>query len=374
MRSLHLQTFDAVVEGHDGEIFGVAYVPDGTLIATAGWDGFLRLWDPASAMPLVKLRASPKPLSACAISPDGKQFLTGSMEGILAIWDAATQQPLHTTVAHTRPIASIRFSPDGQYLATAGWDRQVQLRRVDRPGDVKTLSGHQDILAGCTFLPGGKELLSWGADGTLRVWDVALAREVGTIKAHDDRVTAAALSPDGTQALTGSRNGKLKLWDLAERRELVSLPLGNEIRGVFFLLDAQAAVAVDADGMVVLVTLPGFEVESELAAGHKIMGADLSPAGTTLALGGEDGYLYQVSIQGDVPAPLFVTPTRTQKTTSTLFGRLFGRSQTTEAFAVTCPRCRGSAELPALPDKPIACRHCGQAIRVNARALTHSAS
>jgi WD40 repeat protein len=370
-----LQSFDGIVEGHDGEIFSLAFVPDGTLIASAGWDGFLRLWDPATATPLVKLRASAKPLSACAVSPDGKQYLTGSMEGILAVWDAATQQPVQSSLIHTRPIAAIRFSADGRLLATAGWDRQVNLRRLDKVNDVKTLSGHQDILAGCAFLPGGQELLSWGADGSLRLWDTPQGGEITSWQAHDDRVTSAALSPDGTQALTGSRDGRVKLWELGERRELVSIALGNEVRGLFFLLDAQAAVAVDADGAVVLLSLPGFEVVSEIAVGHKVMCADLSPSGALLAVGGEDGYLYQVAIQGDNVGPLFVTPTRTQKVTTSLLGRLFGRAASlTEAFAITCPRCRASSEMRTLPEKPIRCRHCGQAIRINAKAVAAALS
>ena len=363
-------TFDGIVEGHDGEIFGLAFTPDGVTIATAGWDGFLRFWDPTSATPLSKLRASSKPLSAVTISPDGKHYLTGSMEGILTFWDTATQQPMESTVAHTRPIAGIRFSADSRLLATAGWDRQIQLRKLDsKHRDVKTLNGHQDILAGCAFFPDGKELLSWGADGTLRIWDTGTGRETHALAAHEDRVTAAALSPDGALALSGSRNGKIKLWDLKERREVISLALGTEIRGIFFLLDAESAIAVDSAGSVVLLSLPTFQVESEIEVGHKVMCADLSPSGTQLALGGEDGYLYLVSIQGEVSAPLYVTPQRTRKAATGLLNRWFRGLTSLDAFEVTCPRCRTINEMRSLPEKPISCRSCGQSLRLNAKAV-----
>jgi WD40 repeat protein len=364
-----MQTFDGIVEGHNGEIFGLAFVPDGTLIATAGWDGYLRLWDPQTSTPLVKLRASAKPLSACAVSPDGKQYLTGSMEGILAVWDAATQQPVQTSVVHTRPIADIRFSPNGTALATAGWDRLVQLRSLEQSNDIKGLYGHQDILAGCTFFPGGQELLSWGADGTLRVWDTTTGAELYMIQAHTDRVTAASLSPDGTQVLTGSRDGLVKLWDLADKRELATLTLNNEVRGVFFLLDAESAITVDAEGVLVLVSLPNFLIEGDIQVGHKIMCASLSPSGQLVALGGEDGYLYQVGIEGQEESPLFVTPKRTLKPSRGLLARLFGRGAPTEAFAITCPRCRATSELRNLPEKPVACRNCRQALRINPKAV-----
>lgn len=372
MRALQPQTFDSVVEGHDGEVFSAAYLPDGTLVATAGWDGCLRLWDPASGMPLLKHRAGNKPLSACAISRDGKRYLTGSMEGILAVWDAATQTPLQTAVAHTRPVAAIAVAPDGQTIATAGWDRVVQLRRLDQFLDVRPLHGHRDLATGCTFFPDGRELLSWSADGTVRGWDVASGGETFLLKAHDDRVTAASLSPDGAQLLTGSRDGKVKLWDLAEQRGLVELELPTEVRGLFFLLDGQAAVAIDAAGTALLLTLPDGAVECEVEVGHKVLGCALAPSGQQVALGGEDGYLYLLAVTGEYTAPLFVTPTRSEKQPPVgLFARLFGggKMAPVETFAVTCPTCRTTSELKALPEKPFHCGRCRQAIRVNARVL-----
>ena len=113
--------------------------------------------------------------------------------------------------------------------------------------------------------------------------------------------------------------------------------------GLFFLLDGQAAVAVDAAGTALLVTLPAFSVECEIEVGLDKTSAALGPSGQQLALGGEDGYLYLLAITGTHDTPLFVTPTRTEKPPAGLFARLFGGKATVEMFTVTCPSCRATS-------------------------------
>ncbi len=369
MRQLQSRTFDGIVEGHEGEVFATAFFPDGTLVVTAGWDGYLRLWDPITATPQVRLRIGNKPLSACAVSLDGRHYLTGTMEGVLGLWDAATQTPTQTTVAHTRPIAAIALAPDGFTLASAGWDRMIHLRSLDNFHVARLLQGHRDLLTGCTFFPDGRNLLSWSADGTLRGWDTDSAREEFCLRVSPDRVAAAALSPDGTLALTGARDGTIKLWNLIEQREVLKLALPEEIRGLFFLLDGEAAVAVDAAGQALLLTLPDLRVESAAPAGHRIMASALSPDGRQLALGGEDGYLYLMAITGESTGPVFVTPQRTATPAGGLIARLFGGGNRAESYRVVCPCCRTAVTLQTLPDRPISCSQCRQAIRVNGQAL-----
>jgi WD40 repeat protein len=358
----------APTQGHNGEVFSCAYSADGGFVLSGGWDGYLRLWDSSSGAPLACLPASPKPLSACAFHPDGKQWLSGSMEGLLTFWDGVSHQSLFSFVAHTRPISAITFAPEGEVVATASWDRLITLRKVGREREGRNLSGHLDIVAGCRFTVDGKHLLSWSHDGTLKVWALDLGTELYELEGHKDRVTTAALSPDGRYALSGSRDGTLRLWDLPKRTTLGSVQLGPEVRACFFLLDGESVVAADAGGRLVLMTVPGFAVQAQVQAPYKALCGELAPSGTQLVLGGEDGRVHLVGIDGLEEASLVVTATQAYKEEATLFGRLLGTTRRTRTYQYTCPACRQTVQAAKLPTEPVACPRCRRRLRVNPRA------
>jgi WD40 repeat protein len=351
-------------EGHQGEVYSCAFTPDGAFVLSAGWDGQLRLWDVSSGLPVTALRAGTKPLSACAVAPDGRHWLSGSMEGLLGAWDAVSHQARMIFVAHIRPISAICFSPEGKHLATASWDRQLVVRPAGKEREGRTLSGHTDIVAGCRFTPDGRQILSWGHDGSLRFWEVETGCGLGTLRAHQDRVVAAALSPDGRAAVSSGRDGLLKFWDLQHRSEVSAVRLG-ELRACFFLPDGASVATVDAGGWMLLLTVPGLEVVAELGTGLKPQCGDLGPAGTRIALGGEDGRVHLIAVDGLEEAPLVVTASQTLKPKASALGRLLGSRKMAPAFQFTCPACRHCVEVDALPRQAFPCARCGRALRLD---------
>lgn len=365
MGTLRLQTSDSAPAGHEGEIFACSFSPDGALVLSGGWDGYLRAWDSGNGSSLSSIAAAAKPLSACAVSPDGQLWLSGSMEGMLAAWDPASQTSKWTFMAHTRPISSIRFSPDGQSLATTSWDRQVSLRRVGREREPRVMAGHEDIVAGCRFASAGRQLLSWSYDGTVRLWDTQTAREVAILGDHRTRVTAGDVSPDNQWAVTGGMDGALKLWTLSDMTEAGAAVLPSEVRGLFFLPDGCSFVAADAEGLLTLLSAPGFEVQDQLALESKTQSGSLAPMGDQLAVGGEDGNLRFVVIEGFEEAPLAVTVMQGVRQTSTGFDRLFGRIRVLPTYRYACPACRAETEgTGPAPGGEFACPACGHRLRV----------
>ncbi len=364
MATLRLLEELIVPDHHDGEVFSCAYTPDGTAVLSAGWDGQLRFWNVATGDAICSLQVGAKPLSACGFTPDGKHWLSGSMEGLLGIWTAETRESIVNFVAHTRPISSIRYAPDGKQLATTSWDRQIALRKVGKEREGKMLVGHTDIVAGCRYTPDGKHLLSWSYDGTVRLWEVDAARELQVLGLHEDRVTAGAVAPDGALAVSASRDGTLKFWDLRERVEVGAAKLTAEVRCVFFMLDGQSIVTVDANGWLALLAVPTFEMRMDLQTGLKPMCGDQAPSGEQFVLGCEDGSLRYVAIEGYEHAPLFVTPSQTIENTTTFFDRLFGKTRMTKTYHYTCPICRHAAQALTLPQKPVVCPMCARQLRV----------
>ena len=108
-----------------GEIYHVAFSPDGSRLAVGSKNGIF-LYHSARLIPLRFFPALTGVVSV-AFSPDGSLIASVSDDETVRLWRAEDGQPLRTLHRHTDDVHSVTFSPDGRLLASASADKTVLL-------------------------------------------------------------------------------------------------------------------------------------------------------------------------------------------------------------------------------------------------------
>jgi RNA polymerase sigma factor (sigma-70 family) len=281
---------------HGDLIKAAAYSPDGTLLATAGQDGAVRLWDPATGKELAEFRDPDLGDIRCiSFSADGKMLASAHRYGnLIHVWDVTTRKQLR---AFGRAVDVVAFSPDGNLLATAGiGSGRDELCHWDVATGQMVLAGDtQEEMHKLAFSPDGKLLATVDSKGSAQVWDATTCRELRPLVGHGGPVETLAFAPDGKLLATASRDKTVRLWDPATGKEVRRLPEhGGAVAALAFSRDGKTLASRTKEGDVhVWDNASAKEVNRFRAAVDGEAGMTLSPDGKTVATWG-DGCLLRL--------------------------------------------------------------------------------
>jgi WD40 repeat protein len=250
---------------HKGDIYSVAFSPDGRLAVTGGNDT-LRLWDVATGKQLHRFDTPTNWVLCVAFSRDGKQIAsTSKADRFVRLWDVASGKQVGMIKEYKRSVDAVVYSPDGKTLAATD-DTAVSIWDVSdltKPKRLQLLEGHKGRVTSLAYSADGRFLVSGSEDRTARVWDVQVGREVTVLEGHAAPIIAVAFSPDGRTIATGSLGPQvqplkkgtlvlseprpLRLWNAANGRESAHFDRTDEPAPVW-------AVAFSPDGRYLLST------------------------------------------------------------------------------------------------------------------------
>jgi serine/threonine protein kinase/WD40 repeat protein len=214
----------AVLKGHQGAVWEVQFLADGTLIS-AGRDGRLRFWDVAKKAEIGSVKQSDGPNSWWfALSPDGQTLATFDNfdTRTVKLWNPSTREPVATIPHSTDAVA---FSLDSKRLAAAG-SKDVKVWRIPEGKELRKIEGHSDVVTAVAFSPDGSLLATGSSDRTVKLWDAASGARRATIQGYGGGVDMVAFSEDG-KTLLSAADYTMKFWDVAAGKETNSARVGS---------------------------------------------------------------------------------------------------------------------------------------------------
>jgi WD40 repeat protein len=246
-------SYQVTAARHDDEATAVAISTDGSLVASAAYDGELRLRNMENLEPVGPALAVPGgAVLAVALSPDGRTVATGSADGHVRLWDVLDDPRRGHFASNAAGVTSVAYHPRGDLLASAAaseirlWDPRTGLLAADP----LPTEGFGDALA---FSPDGTVLAAAGAEGTIELWDPAAgAQHSAPVRGPRDRVADLAFSDDG-RWLAAAAGDAVGVWDVGSwtpAADPLVAPGDVELRDVTFSRDGTLLVAGGSDGVV----------------------------------------------------------------------------------------------------------------------------
>lgn len=288
---------------HEGAVFSLRYSNDGRHLATACWDGGVRVWDAATGA-IFKSFAFPKtvPVSDIVFTPDNDStFLAmAAANDQVIVWD--WRKNVEVAKLNVAGVRKLAFSSDSLRLATSSPTTTRVWAYIEATESARMQHGSNRFDEPASFSADGKWLVSGGEYGRAWIWSAASSDTRVAVR-HKGKVDAVALIDAATHAsdpgrrnqllLSGGFDGYTRLWDSTTGAERFKVLSPARIHGVAFDAGgkrfASGGGLKNTYGFVRVWTTGGFRVVWQKELATRIWSVALSPDGTLLAAGDGDG-------------------------------------------------------------------------------------
>jgi hypothetical protein len=178
---------------------GVAFSPDGKMLATGGYGTKAALWSVESGRQIGTFNTGGVAGGLTPIfSPDGAVLAVGNRNSTTCLFDVATGRVLRELPR--RMTQELKFDPAGKRLATAYVDGNLGVWNVESGELLQLVKARAEELYSVDWSPNGQIIASSGRDASVTLWNAGNLAVINEIECPE-WVICVRLNPQGTRLL-----------------------------------------------------------------------------------------------------------------------------------------------------------------------------
>lgn len=160
-----------IKNGHSDTVFGVAFSPDGKLLATCAADKFVKVFEVPGGKIAKSFEGHTHHVMGVGWTPDGKKLASCGADNFVKVWDYEKGEKLRDMPGHTKQVTQLFFVGKTPQFLTVSGDATVRMWNADNGSNMRQYPGATDYLYCVSASTDGAVVAAGGEDGTVRVYN-----------------------------------------------------------------------------------------------------------------------------------------------------------------------------------------------------------
>eukprot|EP01063_Lacrimia_lanifica_P006759 TRINITY_DN14258_c0_g1_i1.p1 TRINITY_DN14258_c0_g1~~TRINITY_DN14258_c0_g1_i1.p1 ORF type:complete len:357 (+),score=120.72 TRINITY_DN14258_c0_g1_i1:89-1159(+) len=214
-RTSDLEAPIMLLEGHKSEVLSMGFSPRGDLLASAGHEKLIFLWNVYGQCPNVhRLKGHTNAILQLQWGVGGDQLFTCSADKTVCIWDVEHLTRVKKIKASQDIVNTCAASRQKPFLVAGGDDGVARLWDTRAPKRAAQEYEGAFPVTSAAINDAGDKVFVGDTSGEITVWESRKEQVLHTLDAHTEMVTGLAMSPDNTMLLSNSADNTLRQWDV----------------------------------------------------------------------------------------------------------------------------------------------------------------